>query len=992
MASGVTALDATQSDAANRPSPETGGVDAVVERLVFPRTSALDSLPRDTFREACVAEELYAALGAAVGDWVRVSPSNAVDLRWAVRLAPANAAVTSSPQKRTSALPAIHLPTNMIENLRATPGRSIVRIFGPGAAGNSDAPEVCAKVTLSLVQAPGVGRPYDAALRSLFSVPRTLRVGEVLSVPCTGFPDQLLKVEGGSHSVDHESVEHLRDKDEDTVIEDYRPGLRFAVSEQDERDPLAGVIFQNLFSFQVDAIQPGVDGQSADTTCCYRFERSQSALVVQGKSNAQCLPYAANHLFCCAPLPLPPSLQDSFGRILALLAPSVRNWRLGASAVSSHTILVAGPRGCGKRMLWHAVCDRLGLHLQEVNCYQFGANAEESLHRMLTSAVNSSPMVLCLRRVQALAQGGASLSPSAAFLGQRRLEMILNGAISRAQDVRSSPNLPLVILVGTCEELNDVSGPVRKAFQIEIPLARPDEKSRRVALTHLLTAFADSDEATREQKANVRDQAGTMAKLSAGLSYADLRSLASEVVLRQRYQANNKEALIEMETLVEQSVKRLQGGSKVSVTLASKVQWADIGGLQDAKDEVMNCITLPLTQGDQFGGQKLRSGILLFGPPGTGKTLLAKAVATECRVHFLSVKGPELLSMYIGESEKNVRDTFQSARDLKPCVLFFDELDALAPARGRGSDSGGVMDRVVSQMLTELDSLPSTVFLIGASNRPDLLDRSLLRPGRLDRMVYLGIAKDKLPLLRAVTRKFELEEAGVSGAPLLQTISSACPSNLTGADVAALCADAYSNAQKAHIELLDSLADQVRVSVSTLLLFLEALGKEKETQLHGISNSCAFASVFPLPASGVNVDGCALKRAPKGLALFSFLAKPEVFLLMNNRDGDRDGGVGVDTPLALMRAAPSQGLKVAGATVLGATVLDALARPECEACSTLMAKARNVPVCAMCPSDALQTRVGLPHFQEALRQLQPSVPFEDLQRYEQLAKEYQNTK
>merc|ERR1712048_1010233 len=153
-----------------------------------------------------------------------------------------------------------------------------------------------------------------------------------------------------------------------------------------------------------------------------------------------------------------------------------------------------------------------------------------------------------------------------------------------------------------------------------------------------------------------------------------------------------------------------------------------------------------------------RSGILLFGPPGTGKTLLAKAVATECRVHFLSVKGPELLSMYIGESEKNVRSLFEKARELQPCVVFFDELDSLAPARGRGSDSGGVMDRVVSQLVTELDSVPATVFLVGATNRPDLLDRGLLRPGRLDRMVYLGIMRDKLPLLRAVTRKFDLSE------------------------------------------------------------------------------------------------------------------------------------------------------------------------------------------------------------------------------------------
>jgi peroxin-6 len=132
---------------------------------------------------------------------------------------------------------------------------------------------------------------------------------------------------------------------------------------------------------------------------------------------------------------------------------------------------------------------------------------------------------------------------------------------------------------------------------------------------------------------------------------------------------------------------------------------------------------------------KKRSGILLYGPPGTGKTLLAKAVATSCSLNFFSVKGPELLNMYIGESEANVRRVFQRARDAKPCVIFFDELDSVAPKRGEKGDSGGVMDRIVSQLLAELDGMgqgggTADVFVIGATNRPDLLDPALLRPGR----------------------------------------------------------------------------------------------------------------------------------------------------------------------------------------------------------------------------------------------------------------------
>ena len=176
-------------------------------------------------------------------------------------------------------------------------------------------------------------------------------------------------------------------------------------------------------------------------------------------------------------------------------------------------------------------------------------------------------------------------------------------------------------------------------------------------------------------------------------------------------------------------------------------------------------------------GLKKRSGILFYGPPGTGKTLVAKAIATEFSLNFFSVKGPELLNMYIGESEANVRRVFQRARDARPCVVFFDELDSVAPKRGNQGDSGGVMDRIVSQLLAELDGMSgggssgsdgvsgneassntesSGVFVIGATNRPDLLDQALLRPGRFDKMLYLGVAdthEKQLRIIEALTRK-----------------------------------------------------------------------------------------------------------------------------------------------------------------------------------------------------------------------------------------------
>ena len=267
------------------------------------------------------------------------------------------------------------------------------------------------------------------------------------------------------------------------------------------------------------------------------------------------------------------------------------------------------------------------------------------------------------------------------------------------------------------------------------------------------------------------------------------------------------------------------------------VKWKDVGGLGQAKDEVMDMITLPLKHPELFAsGVRQRSGVLFYGPPGTGKTLLAKAVATECNCNFISVKGPELLNMYIGESERNVRQVFERARAAKPCVLFFDEIDSLAPARGKGSDSGGVMDRVVSQLLTEIDGMSSSssggdLFVIGATNRPDLLDSSLLRPGRFDRLLYLGIAADddaQLKILKALTRKFKLKED-----VRLEDVIATCPTNYTGADFYALASNALSMAIRRRAKEIKGIIDETNkncpyyATPTTIPKFLQNLSEEE---------------------------------------------------------------------------------------------------------------------------------------------------------------------
>ena len=152
--------------------------------------------------------------------------------------------------------------------------------------------------------------------------------------------------------------------------------------------------------------------------------------------------------------------------------------------------------------------------------------------------------------------------------------------------------------------------------------------------------------------------------------------------------------------------------------------------------------------------------MLFYGPPGTGKTLLGKCVAKECKMSFISVKGPELLNMYVGESEKNVREVFERARSCSPCIIFMDELDALVPKRGNSGDSNQVMDRIVAELLQQMDSASANqVFIIGATNRPDLLDPSILRPGRFDKQIYLGITQakeDRIKIIKAQTRHLTL--------------------------------------------------------------------------------------------------------------------------------------------------------------------------------------------------------------------------------------------
>jgi transitional endoplasmic reticulum ATPase len=280
------------------------------------------------------------------------------------------------------------------------------------------------------------------------------------------------------------------------------------------------------------------------------------------------------------------------------------------------------------------------------------------------------------------------------------------------------------------------------------------------------------------------------------------------------------------------------------------VKWDDIGGLADVKQELQEAVEWPL----KYQGLFLYSdatppkGILLYGPPGTGKTLMAKAAAHESEANFISIKGPELLSKWVGESEKGVREVFRKARQAAPCIVFFDEIDAIAPNRGgMGSDSH-VTERVISQLLTELDGLEvlSNVIIIAATNRPDIIDAALLRPGRFDRLLYVP-PPDK-------ESRIQIFKIHTSKKPLADDVNietlAAHTEGYTGADIAALASAAVMLALRVHIEKYkdpkkaESAKKELKINMKN---FEEAMKKIRPLSKHEIETYRTIAERFGKP-------------------------------------------------------------------------------------------------------------------------------------------------
>ena len=498
-------------------------------------------------------------------------------------------------------------------------------------------------------------------------------------------------------------------------------------------------------------------------------------------------------------------------RTLISTALSPRAQALGLPPLA--LLLHSTHRHIGKRHLIRSVCEELGVHFFCIDAFDIasesagGGSLDAQALGVLSARLargagcGGSVTVVCILHVEILGGG-------------EKVAAVLK-ALLCADDTGSAG---LRCLVATSTDVEKVEEGVRKVFTQEVEMSAPGEGEREGILREALGACAGVQVT---EDVDLRSVAVKTAALVAG----DLVEVVQRAIIArtERLETLANETHTTIRDLIIASGPSLQRltptdfdhavdharatfASSIGAPKIPNVQWSDVGGLSNVKDAVIETIQLPLSRPDLFAsGLKKRSGILFYGPPGTGKTLLAKAIATEFSLNFFSVKGPELLNMYIGESEANVRRVFQRARDARPCVVFFDELDSVAPKRGNQGDSGGVMDRIVSQLLAELDGMSGDggegVFVVGATNRPDLLDQALLRPGRFDKMLYLGISDTsakQAKVLEALTRKFDLDP-GVSLARVAETL----PFTYTGADLYALCADAMLKAVTRSARLVD---------------------------------------------------------------------------------------------------------------------------------------------------------------------------------------------
>merc|ERR1719214_6562 len=464
-------------------------------------------------------------------------------------------------------------------------------------------------------------------------------------------------------------------------------------------------------------------------------------------------------------------------------------------------ILLYGPPGTGKTLIARAVANETGAYFFTINgpeiMSKMAGESESNLRKAFEEAEKNSPAIIFIDEIDSVASKREKTNGEVERRIVSQLLTLMDGLKQRAH----------VVVIGATNRPNSMDPALRRfgRFDREIDIGVPDENGRlEIFRIHTRNMKLDDDV---DPEAVARDTHGFV-----GADMAALCTEAAMQCIREKMDLIDiDEDTIDAEVLDSMAVthdhfKYALGVSNPSslretVVEVPNVTWDDIGGLTDVKRELKELVQYPVEHPEKFEkfGMSPSRGVLFYGPPGCGKTLMAKAVANECQANFISVKGPELLTMWFGESEANVRDIFEKARGSAPCVLFFDELDSIAGQRGGSSgDGGGAADRVINQILTEIDGVGSkkNVFVIGATNRPDIIDPALMRPGRLDQLIYIPMPdlESRLSILKATLRK-----SPISSDVDLDFLA-ANTEKYTGADLTEICQRAAKMAIRENIE------------------------------------------------------------------------------------------------------------------------------------------------------------------------------------------------
>jgi transitional endoplasmic reticulum ATPase len=494
-------------------------------------------------------------------------------------------------------------------------------------------------------------------------------------------------------------------------------------------------------------------------------------------------------------------LQEEIQRVREMVELPLRHpelfQRLGIEPPKG--VLLHGPPGCGKTLLARAVANESEANFFSINgpeiMSKFYGESEARLREIFQQAQQNAPSIIFIDELDAIAPKREEVTGEVERRVVAQLLALMDGLSGRGN----------VIVIGATNRPGALDPALRRPgrFDREIEIGVPDKKGR-YEIVQIHTRGMPLAEDVDLKK---------LSEMTHGYTGADVSALCRETAMKalRRYlpQINLEEERIPPSVLEKMEVKMedfMNAYKEVTPTAMREVyievptvRWDDIGGLEEVKQELKEAVEWPIKSPEIFErlGIKPPKGILLYGPPGCGKTLLARAVATESEANFITIKGPEVFSKWVGESEKAIREVFRKARMAAPSVIFFDEMDSLVPRRGLGFGDSGVSERVISQLLTEMDGIVALedIVVIAATNRPDIVDPAVLRPGRFDRLIYVPEPdeKSRLQIFKIYTKNMPLaKDVGLS-----QLVAMA--KNYSGADIEALCREAAMHALRRDV-------------------------------------------------------------------------------------------------------------------------------------------------------------------------------------------------